>query len=78
MLLVVLGAASGGDGVEVGSEWSQGRAYEADGCSWSGGVVVGVGEVESSPVGRTGGVEVKVQEAPALLRWIRERSDFRE
>ena len=78
MLLVVIGAASGEDGVEVECRWSQGRAFESDECSWSGGVVVRVREVESSPVGRTGGVEVKVQEAPALLRWIRERSDFRE
>ena len=34
--------------------------------------------MESSPVCRTGGVEVKVQEAPAPLKWIREWSDFRE
>ena len=58
--------------------WSQGRVNESDECSWRGGVEVGVREVESSSVCRTGGVEVKVQEAPALLRWIRELSGFHE
>ena len=40
--------------------------------------MVQVGEVESWPVCDAGQVKVKVQEAPALLCWIRERSNFRE
>ena len=34
--------------------------------------------MESSHVCRTGGVEMKAREAPALLWWIRELSGFRE